>query len=82
MDERICFRRFFASSLVRCGLKLSLYSFPSRSFSAFCCFSRSSNELRKNCAVRRTAVRSPCGTSTPIVTSASRHRFASRSYTA
>lgn len=83
MEERICLRRDPFSSFVRCALYSALYACsPTAARSAFWAARRWSNESRKNLAVRRTAVRSPVGTSTPIVTSASRHLLLSRSYTA
>lgn len=78
MAERICFRRCLDSSLDLWGLKSLLYSSPLEARSDCCSLSRVWNELRKNSAVRRTAVRSfVVGTSTPICSRASRHLSAS-----
>lgn len=61
----------FESSCDRCALN-SFWLSGLASRSARCSASRSSKLLRKNSAVRLTAVRSP-PTSTPMVSNASRH---------
>mmetsp|Transcript_15793 Transcript_15793/g.38445 ORF Transcript_15793/g.38445 Transcript_15793/m.38445 type:complete len:266 (-) Transcript_15793:1642-2439(-) len=71
MLDRICLRRSFFSSLVRCFLKSLSYSslFSVRADS--CWSTRLSKLPRKKSAVRFTAVRSdPVSTSTPILDSA------------
>ena len=59
----------------------SLVSFVASAASVRVAARRVSKVLRKNCAVRLTAVRSPVSTSTPICTSASSTLSGSFSYT-
>mmetsp|Transcript_6369 Transcript_6369/g.16459 ORF Transcript_6369/g.16459 Transcript_6369/m.16459 type:complete len:248 (+) Transcript_6369:327-1070(+) len=82
MFDRICLRRSLASSLERFPLKVVSYLSPSSWRCWPCTFSRSANELRKNCAVRFREVMSPPGTRTPMVMRAWRHLSTSRPYTA